>query len=138
MEENKTTELEKIEPTKVTLMIHGKEREIKFGFSAWAKLEKEYNGVNNLEKMQKDIEDNPFTKIPHLLYIGLVDKSPFKNENGELVELTEENILDEYGIGDIPKITEIFSRALYGSIPTETLNKKAGDEKKSPEMEALL
>lgn len=103
------TELEKIEPTKTTLKIHGKEREIKFGFSAWAKIEKEYGGLKNLKKMQENIENEPFTNIPHLLYIGLVDKEG----------VTEENILDEYGMGDIQYISEVFSKALYGSLPQD-------------------
>ena len=114
MEENKTTELEKIKPEKVTLRIHGKDREIKFGFSAWAKIEKEYGGVNNLERMQKQIEETPFETIPHLIFIGLVDKEG----------VTEETVLDEYGLNDIQMIAEIFSKALYGSLPQEDETKK--------------
>ena len=113
------TELEKVKEEKVTLLIHGKEREIRFGFSAWAKLEEEYGGLKNLEKMQKKIEERPFATIPHLLYIGLIDKEG----------VTEENILDEYGLADIEKITEVFNRAIYGSLPQ-------GDESKKAEKEA--
>ena len=47
----KTKELNKVKSEKVTLFIHGKDREIKFGFSAWGKLEKEYGGVKKLDKM---------------------------------------------------------------------------------------
>jgi hypothetical protein len=112
-------ELQKVKAGKVTLMIHGKEREIKFGFSAWAKLEEEYGGLKNLDKMQAQIEERPFTYIPHLLYIGLLDKEG----------VTEENILDEYGLADIEKITDVFNRAIYGSLPV-------GDESKKAEMEA--
>ena len=123
MEETK--ELDKIQPEKVTLKIHGKEREIKFTFSAWAKLEKEYGGIKNISKMDKQIEETPFEVIPHLLYIGLVDKSPFKDEDGKEHEITEENILDEYGLNDVQKITEVFSKALYGSMPEDADGKKA-------------
>ena len=111
-------ELEKVNPEKVTLMIHGKEREIKFGFSAWAKLENEYGGLKNLEKMQKEIEEKPFNVIPHLLFIGLVDKEG----------VTEDNILDEYGLQDIQMISEVFNRAIYGSLPQES--KKEVEAKK--------
>ena len=121
MEETK--ELEKIQPEKVTLMIHGKEREIKFRFSTWAKLEKEYNGLNNIDKLEKDMEEKPFEVIPHLMFLGVVDKSSFVNELGEEVELTEENILDDYGLGEMKYITEILQKALYGSMPLD-------DEKK--------
>lgn len=109
-----STELEKVEPTKVTMKIHGKEREIRFGFSAWAKIEKEYKGFKNLQKMQEDIENNPFTTLPHLLFIGLVDKEG----------VTEENILDDYGLNDIQTISETFSKALYGSLPKDSGEKK--------------
>ena len=116
MEETK--ELEKIQPEKVTLKIHGKEREIKFSFSVWAKLEKEYGGLQNIEKMQKEMEETPFTAIPHLLYLGLKDKSAYTDENGnEYPEVTEDNILEDYGMGDIEMITEVFTKALYGSLP---------------------
>lgn len=102
-----TKELDKITSEKVTLMIHGKEREIKFGFSAWAKLEKEYGGLKNLDKLQKKIESDPFETIPHILWLGLRDKEG----------VTEEDFLDDYGLGDIALISEKFSKALYGSLP---------------------
>ena len=118
MEETK--ELEKIEPEKVTLLIKGKDREIKFNFSAWAKLEKEFNGLKNIEKLKKKIEEEPFATIPHLIYLGLVDK--------EGVE--EEHVLDEYGIADMPKITTILEKALYGALPPDS------NDGKKAEMEA--
>lgn len=102
-------ELDNVRGEKVTLKIGGKEREIKFGFSAWAKLEEEYGGLKNLDKMQKEVEEKPFNTIPHLLYIGLVDKEG----------VTEENILDDYGINDIQMISEVFNRAIYGSLPID-------------------
>lgn len=111
-------ELEKVQTKKVTLFIHGKEREIKFGFSAWAKLEQEYGGIDKLDKMEKDILERPFTVIPHLLFIGLMDKEG----------VTEENILDDYGIADVPFVTGKFNEALYGSLPANS--KKAVKEAK--------
>lgn len=113
-------ELEKVKPEKVTLMIHGKEREIKFGFSAWAKLEKEYGGLDKLGDLENEIEQRPFNIIPHLMFIGLVDKTPYTDEQGNAYpEVTEDNILDEYGLSDIKMITEVFNRALLGSLPKE-------------------
>ena len=126
-------ELEKIKPEKVTLKIYGKEREIKFGFSAWAKLEKEFGGLKHLDKLQEQIENEPFSVIPHLLFIGLTDKSAYTDEKGKTYpEVTEENILDEYGLGDMNMISEVFQKALYGSLPN------GEDETKKPEMEAML
>ena len=114
MENVETKELDKVQPTKVTIKIHGKERELKYGFSAWAILEKEYNGIKNLDKMQKQIEEKPFETIPHLLYLGLKDKEG----------VSEDNILDEYGLNDIQMITDAFSKALYGSLPQGETEKK--------------
>ena len=118
-------ELEKVNAEKVTMKIHGEEREIKFSFSAWAVLEREYNGLKNLEKLQKEVEERPFNTLPHLLYIGLVNKKPIEKD-GEVYEITEKNILDDYGLGDIELITDIFNRAIYGSLPTD--EKKAVKE----------
>jgi hypothetical protein len=124
MEELK--ELNKVKSEKVTLFIHGNEREIRFGFTAWAKLEEEYKGIQNLEKMQKQIEERPFETIPHLLFLGLKDKSAFTDSEGnKYPEVTEENILEDYGMADIQKVTEVFTKALYGSMPqNENAEKK--------------
>jgi len=111
----KNEELDKIKPEKVTLRIKGKDREIKFGFSAWAKLEKEYGGIKNIDKMQKEVEENPFTVIPHLIWIALLDKD----------DLDEETFLDEYELSDINMISDVFSRAMYGSLPKNEKGKKA-------------
>ena len=130
MEETK--ELDKVKSEKVTLFIQGKEREIKFGFTAWGKLEEEYNGIQNLDKMQKQIEETPFKTIPHLLYLGLKDKTAFTDSEGnKYPEVTEENILEDYGMTDIQKVIEVFSKALYGSLPQQDNNTE-----KKPEAEA--
>ena len=109
-------ELEKVDSKKVTIKIKGKERELKFGFSAWAILEREYGGIKNIMKLQKEVEEKPFETLPHLVYIGLVDK--------EGVE--EESVLDEFGLNDIEYISNKFAEALYVSLPED--EKKAGKE----------
>lgn len=128
MEEMK--ELNKVQSEKVTLFIQGKEREIKFGFTAWGKLEEEYGGVKNLDKMQKQIEETPFKTIPHLLYLGLKDKAAFTDSEGnKYPEVTEENILEDYEMADMPMISEVFSKVLYGSLPqTSETGKKTEAE----------
>ena len=112
-------ELEKVDSKKVTIKIKGKERELKFGFKTWAILEREYGGIKNITKLQKAVEERPFETLPHLIYIGLVDK--------EGVE--EDNVLDEFGLADIEYISNKFAEALYGSLP-EVEEKKAGKEAK--------
>lgn len=111
-------ELEKVDSKKVLIKIKGKERELKFGFKAWAILEREYGGIKNITKLQKEVEEKPFETLPHLIYIGLVDK--------EGVE--EDSVLDEFGFGDIEYISNKFAEALYGSLPED--EKKAGKEAK--------
>ena len=111
-------ELEKVKGKKHTLKINGKEREIRFNFSAWATLEEEYGGIKNLGNLQKEIEDRPFKTLPHLIYIGLVDKEG----------VDEKTVLDDYGIGDIEYIGKVVEDALEDSLPEE--EKKAGKEAK--------
>ena len=103
-------ELDNVRGEKVTLKIGGKEREIKFTFKAWAELEKDYGGIKKLqENLEKDINEHPLEKLPHLLYIGLMDKEG----------VTEDNILDDYGFGDIEFIADVLGKALYNSMPQD-------------------
>ncbi len=112
------TELDKVKAEKVTLLIGGRERELKYTFSVWAVIEKEIGGLDNLDKLQEKVEKFPFQTIPHLIYIGLTDKEG----------ITEETVLDEYGLGDMEQIVKAFEKALYGSLPEDT--KKAVKEAK--------
>ena len=101
-------ELNKVKAEKVTLLIGGKEREIKFNFKAWAQLEKDYGSIQKLQdNLEKDINEHPLEKLPHLLYIGLLDKEG----------VTEDNILDDYGFGDIEQIADVLGKALFNSMP---------------------
>ena len=111
-------ELDKVKGEKVTIFLKGKERELKYSFSAWAVIEEEIGGLDNLEKLQEKVEKFPFKTVPHLIYIGLVDKEG----------ISEETVLDEYDLGDIQYVTEKLQKALYGSLPEET--KKAEKEAK--------
>ena len=112
-------ELEKVDAKKVTIKIKGEERELKFGFKAWAILEREYGGIKNIHHLQKAVEERPFETLPHLIYIGLVDKEG----------VDEETVLDDFGLNDIEYISNKFAEALYGSLP-EVDEKKAGKEAK--------
>lgn len=108
-------ELSKIKNAKNTINIKGREREVKFNFSVWAKLEEEYNDLKDFANIEKDITEKPFRTIPHLIYLALQDKEG----------VTEENVLDEYGLADMPEITRILYTALYGSLPEVESKKKA-------------
>lgn len=113
------TELAKVESAAKTIKIRGKEREIKFGFSAWAELEKKYDGIKNFGRIEKEMEQYPFRTIPELIYIGLADKDEAAKDG-----ITKENCLDEYGMADIKAITDVLQSALYGSLPHDDPAKK--------------
>jgi hypothetical protein len=102
-------ELDKVKTEKVTMKIHGKVREIKFTFSAWADIEKLYGGMKNLDNLEKDLEEKPFQMLPKLLYIGLRDKEG----------VTEDNILDDYSLNDIEIIKDVFTKAFQNALPQE-------------------
>lgn len=106
---DRMNELEQIKDEPKTLNIKGKERELKFNFSAWAEIEKKYDGINNLERLQKDVEERPFETLPSLIYIGLTDKSG----------VTEKNCLDDFSMGDIEKVVSVLFSALFGSLPED-------------------
>ena len=112
--EEKKPELEKIEPKKHVLKIQGREREIKFNFSAWKEIEKKYGSVNNVQQLTKDMTEKPFQTLPEVVYMALVDK--------EGVE--KETCLDEYGLGEMQMITNLVSEALKDSLPSELSGNK--------------
>ena len=60
------SDLEKIEEKKHSLVIGGRERELKFNFSAWKEIEKKYGSVNNLTQLTKDMCEKPFRLCPKL------------------------------------------------------------------------
>lgn len=108
------TELEKIKPAHCTLTLGGRKRELRFNFSAWAVLQEEYGGLNHFDKLEADMTSKPFTTLPHLIWIALSDREG----------LTEDHVLDEYGLGDVNMLTEILQTAMQSSLPD-------GDKKKS-------
>ena len=111
-------ELDKVKKTETVLMIGGKERNIRFGFSAWAKLEEMYGSIQNLDRLDKEMEEKPMTHLIELCWIGLADKQVY-NADGKPTGkmLNKETLLDEYTMADIQQITEVIMGALYGSLP---------------------
>lgn len=104
---------ENITPVTSTLRIKGKDREIKYNFSAWREIEKKYGSIGNLAQLDKDVQEKPFETIPELIYAGLVDKEG----------VTKENCLDDYTMADMQEISTVLFTALYGSLPKEEKKK---------------
>lgn len=114
------SDLEKIEPKKHTLFIGGKERELKFNFSAWKEIEKKYGSVNNLAQLTKDMSEKPFQTLPEIVYIALTDKEG----------VTRDDCLDDFGMKEMQEITNVVSLALKESLPKEMASKKKETVKK--------
>lgn len=116
-------ELDKIEPTKCYISINGEKREVKFTFSAWAKLEKKYGSINNIGQIEVDLQERPFEVLPELIYIGLVDKSGIDEDKLE-------TILDDYDMNNITEIADVLNIALSGSLPVDNKKKVVQQKKK--------
>lgn len=121
-------QLENIKESENKIIIGGKERIIKFGFSAWAKLEEKYGSIQNVEKLEKEMEEKPMTHLIELCWLGLQDKEVYNAEGKRTgKQLDEKTLLDEYSISDVQKISQVIMNALYGSLP------KAEDDEESKE-----
>lgn len=120
MEEKKSTELSTVKPEKITVKINGEDREIKFNFRAWAVLQEEYGGLNNFDRLKTDMQTKPFTTLPHLIWIALVDKDG----------LDEDHILDDYGLGDVEGLSNILERAMSSSLPDQNKKKSTAPKKR--------
>lgn len=121
-------DLEKIKRTENKLMIGGVERTIRFGFSAWAKLEEKYGSLENIEKLEKEMETKPISELRELAWIGLTDKAVYKEGKNTGKQLDKETFLDEYTIHDVQNVTEIVMSALYGSLPTNENSEESEGE----------
>lgn len=99
--------LNKIEKTKCFVSINGEQREVRFVFSTWAKIEKKYGSISNFKAIEKDMQEKPFETLPFLIYSALVNKEG----------VTEETCLDDYDLSTINEVAEIMNKAMIGSMP---------------------
>lgn len=106
-------ELFDVKDTDCKILIQGKERQIKFGMSAWAKLEDKYGNIQNIEKIENELDTMPIHTILSLCWIGLQDKDG----------LSEETFLDEYSMADVEQLGNKIVNALMNSLP-QTEEKK--------------
>lgn len=103
------SELNKIEKTKCFISVNGEQREVRFVFSTWAKIEKKYGSVSSFKAIEKDMKEKPFETLPFLIYSALVNKDG----------TTEETCLDDYDLSTIGEVAEIMNKAMAGSMPVE-------------------
>jgi hypothetical protein len=100
------SELEQVKTKKTFITLAGKEREIKFGMVAFAKIEETYT---DLDGMQKALVEKPFTTLPKVIYFAIKDKEG----------ITEENIAELLDDGyDMIGLKNMITAAIGSAMPT--------------------
>lgn len=114
-------QLEQVIPNKFSICIKGKEREIKFGNMALAKIERKYGSVSNFNALQKDMETKPMDTIPWLLSICMKDKSDIGDTIDDILEAFDDSDLL------ISDVAEILGEAMNSAMSriNDTGKKKA-------------
>jgi hypothetical protein len=100
------SELEQIKSKKEYIIIGGKEREIKFGMAAFAKVEELYG---DLAEMGTAMTAKPFTVLPKVILYAIKDREGLTEEN--MAEMLDEN----YNINDLK---DMLTSAISSSMPT--------------------
>lgn len=115
-------ELLNVEDKEEKILIHGKERVIKFDLRTWAILEKELGGIKNIDKLESNLDENPINTITHLIYIALKDHNKYDGEK-IVGQFTEEETLEEKDFNDIEKLGKIVTDCIMKSMPPEDKKK---------------
>ena len=122
----KEKELEKVMPSEFKITLGGKEREVKFGNLALAKIEKKYDSVEAFAQVQEDLQKKPMQTVPWLLSICLKDKEGLEDDYESILEA-----MDEEGL-TITEVAEIVMSAINSSLSVfgEKKKQKAVSKKK--------
>ena len=122
----KENELEKVMPSEFKITLRGKEREVKFGNLALAKIEKKYGSVEAFAQVQEDLQKKPMQTVPWLLSICMKDKEGLEDDYESILEA-----MDEEGL-TIAEVAEIVMSAINSSLSVfgEKKKQKAESKKK--------
>lgn len=122
----KEKELEKVMPSDFHIKLGGKEREVKFGNLALAKIEKKYGSVEAFAQVQEDLQKKPMQTVPWLLSICMKDKEGLDDDYESILEA-----MDEEGL-TIAEVAEIVMSAINSSLSVfgEKKKQKAESKKK--------
>jgi hypothetical protein len=122
----KEKELEKVMPSEFKITLGGKEREVKFGNLALAKIEKKYGSVEAFAQVQEDLQKTPMQTVPWLLSICIKDKEGLEDDYESILEA-----MDEEGL-TIAEVAEIVMSAINSSLSVfgEKKKQKAVSKKK--------
>jgi hypothetical protein len=122
----KEKELEKVMPSEFKITLGGKEREVKFGNLALAKIEKKYGSVEAFAQVEEDLQKKPMQTVPWLLSICMKDKEGLEDDYESILEA-----MDEEGL-TIAEVAELVMSAINSSLSIfgEKKKQKAGSKKK--------
>lgn len=122
----KEKELEKVMPSEFKITLGGKEREVKFGNLALAKIEKKYGSVEAFSQVQDDLQKKPMQTVPWLLSICMKDKEGLDDDYESIL-----SAMDEEGL-TIAEVAEVVMSAINSSLSVfgEKKKQKADRKKK--------
>lgn len=121
-------ELDKVMPSDFKIKLAGKERRVKFGNLALAKIEKKYGNIQSFTQVQKDLETKPMETVPWLLSICLKDKEGLDDDYESILEAMDDSDLS------ITEVANVVMGAINSSIGSimgnEDVKKKTGPKKR--------
>ena len=120
-------ELDKVMPSEFKIKLLGKERAVKFGNLALAKIEKKYGNIQSFTQVQKDLEEKPMETVPWLLAICLKDKEGLEDDYESILEAMDDSDLT---ITEVANVVMGAINSSIGSIMGEDVKKKAKAKKK--------
>lgn len=120
-------ELDKVMPSEFKIKLLGKERAVKFGNLALAKIEKKYGNIQSFTQVQKDLEEKPMETVPWLLSICLKDKEGLDDDYESILEAMDDSNLT---ITEVANVVMVAINSSIGSIMGEDVKKKAKAKKK--------
>lgn len=115
-------------PSDFKIKLAGKERKVKFGNLALAKIEKKYGNIQSFVQVQKDLETKPMETVPWLLSICLKDKEGLNDDYESILEAMDDSDLS------ITEVANVVMGAINSSIGSimgnEDVKKKTGLKKR--------
>lgn len=114
----KEKELEKVMPSEFKITLGGKEREVKFGNLALAKIEQKYGSIEAFSQVQDDLQKKPMQTVPWLLSICLRDKEGLKDDYESILET-----MDDDGL-TIAEVSKVVMEAINSSLSVFGGNEK--------------
>jgi len=106
-----------IRPTRVTMMLGNKEREIKFDLNAFAELEKRFGTVENaMQKMQS----GGMGSIKTILWVGLIhEEAVLDEETGEPIRynITPFQVGGWVTMANLAEVSSNLTKAMHSDLP---------------------